>query len=130
MEDSIKSIQLVVKTGWLFANCDGVYDDSEKEFINIVIDEALNNPVLLAESKENPVFFDELKASLYKLVDTEQSFECVVAETNSLLNSLNAEDHKMSRGMLYQFIESLIGKDGNVSKEETELLKKWELMVK
>ncbi len=130
MEDSIKAIQIVVKTGWLFANCDGIYDDSEKQYINESINVLLASSEIVEESKYEPNYKDKVKDSLYELIDTKQSFDSVVTETNALLNSLSEEDHKKVRSTLLQFIKSLIEKDGNIATVEKDLLKKWESMVK
>ncbi len=130
MEDSIKAIQIVVKTGWLFANCDGTYDDSEKQYINESINVLLASPEIVEESKVAPDYMGKVKDSLYELIDTKQSFDSVVTETNALLNSLSEEDHKKVRSTLLQFIKSLIEKDGNIATVEKNLLKKWESMVK
>lgn len=129
MEDSIKAIQIVIKTGWLFANCDGTYDDRERQYINESINNLLASPEIIEESKENPGYIDKLKESLYSLVDTKQTLDGVVSETNTLLNNLSEEEHKTVRNALLQFINTLIKKDENTTTEEIELLKKWELMV-
>lgn len=115
----ISYIELVIKTGCVFANCDGTFDEREeqfvKDFVSTLVDERLIVP--------------SLSEKLNSMTKQQYSFEEIVNETNSLLNAMNEKDKKHIRDLFIDFIENLIKADDVVAPQETELFDKWKSLV-
>lgn len=115
----ISNIELVIKTGCVFANCDGSFDKREeqfvKDFISTLVDERLIVP--------------SLSAKLNSMTEQQYSFEDVISETNTLLNSMTEPDRKHIKALFVDFIEKLIKADDVIAPQETELFNRWKSLV-
>lgn len=77
MNDTV--VMLLVKTGLFFANCDGVYDETEKKFIENFLSELDNNGYSVSdETRELAVKALDSKRHGYILcLEAKESMSCL-----------------------------------------------------
>jgi len=115
MQKIIDIIQLTAKTGLFFANCDGKYDDKEKDFIEGYI------AGLEVIGDIDPQLKENVKASLDKTYTLDE----ITAETKQLLDGFNDEEQKQIIMAIDEFIRKLIRIDHRVDAAEKKNYAAW-----
>lgn len=119
MEQDIKAIELIVKlvakTGLYFSCVDGVYDDTERKFIENYIGQL---------SRVGDA--SEVKQMIEHALDQHFTHDEIVANTRELLSRFPSPNDRHAIVMaLFQFVDSVIKADGVEHPAETEALIKW-----
>lgn len=114
MDDNI--VMLLVKAGLFFANCDGVYDETERKFIENFLSELDNNGYSVSgETRELAV----------KALDSSYSFSDIVSETKAYLQEFNEVEKHAILDSFSEFIGKVIKADSVVSEQEQQFFSQW-----
>lgn len=116
MEATVRFAEIIIKTGKLFAESDGFFDEREKVFIDKFVKTLKNESII--DSKTS----DELSFN----VMTPNSFESLINDTKLFLSEFNDFEKNKITDIIHSFIIELISVDGVVSEHEKTLLVKWE----
>lgn len=108
-------INFFCKLGYLFANCDGKYDNREKEFISNFITEMIKHDAIT--QAEGEVYLSSNYSSI--------SFDETIKEFQELLGLLPEKERGNILNEFNMFIESLIEVDGTIAPEEQKLFERW-----
>lgn len=107
--DKIQQMQvLCAKIGVFFANCDGVYETREQEFIE--------NFVVNLEQGEG--LTPEIKQIILGSVNEKVSLETIIQMTKDLLDGFNEVEQTEIKKVLSEFIVKLIEVDGEIHPKE------------
>lgn len=112
-----KSAVLYAKTGVFFANCDGEYDEREKDFILRFVGEL--------EKQES--ISEATKAAIGNVLNTPQSFADVVKDTRNLLQDFNEAEQKAILDQFNEFIKCVIDADGKLHPNEEKYFEEWKV---
>lgn len=108
--DKIQQMQvLCAKIGVFFANCDGVYETREQEFIE--------NFVVNLEQGEGGLAI-EIKQIILGSVNEKVSLETIIQMTRDLLDGFNEVEQAEIKKVLAEFIVKLIEVDGEIHPNE------------
>ena len=108
--DKIQQMQvLCAKIGVFFANCDGVYETREQEFIE--------NFVANLEQGEGGLAI-EIKQIILGSVNEKVSLETIIQMTKDLLDGFNEVEQAEIKKVLAEFIVKLIEVDGEIHPNE------------
>lgn len=108
--DKIQQMQvLCAKIGVFFANCDGVYETREQEFIE--------NFVANLEQGEGGLAI-EIKQIILGSVNEKVSLETIIQMTRDLLDGFNEVEQAEIKKVLSEFIVKLIEVDGEIHPNE------------
>ncbi len=107
---------LLARTAVFFANCDGIYDSSEKVFIQSFVKNLIEQNHILPETKE---LIENIKPQGI-------SIEKIVAETKSLISELPLEEKEPFVFSIHSFVKKLITADNKTVEKEQEYLAIWE----
>lgn len=108
--DKIQQMQvLCAKIGVFFANCDGVYETREQEFIE--------NFVANLEQGEGGLAI-EIKQIILGSVNEKVSLETIIQMTRDLLDGFNDVEQAEIKKVLAEFIVKLIEVDGEIHPNE------------
>ncbi len=108
--DKIQQMQvLCAKIGVFFANCDGVYETREQEFIE--------NFVANLEQGEGGLAI-EIKQIILGSVNEKVSLETIIQMTRDLLDGFNEVEQAEIKKVLAEFIVKLIEVDGEIHPNE------------
>ena len=108
--DKIQQMQvLCAKIGVFFANCDGVYETREQEFIE--------NFVVNLEQGEGGLAI-EIKQIILGSVNEKVSLETIIQMTKDLLDGFNEVEQAEIKKVLAEFIVKLIEVDGEIHPNE------------
>ena len=108
--DKIQQMQvLCAKIGVFFANCDGVYETREQEFIE--------NFVVNLEQGEGGLAI-EIKQIILGSVNEKVSLETIIQMTKDLLDGFNEVEQTEIKKVLSEFIVKLIEVDGEIHPNE------------
>lgn len=118
--DKIKQMQLLVaEIGVYFANCDGVYDSREQNFIEEFIKEL---------EKENQLT-DDIKRLILNESKSIETIETIIQMTKDLLSGFNEIEQKEIKSILSQFITKLIEVDGVIHPNEITNYNLWKEQI-
>ena len=108
--DKIQQMQvLCAKIGVFFANCDGVYETREQEFIE--------NFVVNLEQGEGGLAI-EIKQIILESTNEIVSLETIIQMTKDLLDGFNEVEQAEIKKVLAEFIVKLIEVDGEIHPNE------------
>lgn len=108
--DKVQQMQvLCAKIGVFFANCDGVYETREQEFIE--------NFVVNLEQGEGGLAI-EIKQIILGSVNEKVSLETIIQMTRDLLDGFNEVEQAEIKKVLAEFIVKLIEVDGEIHPNE------------
>ncbi|MCR5545453.1 MAG: AAA family ATPase [Lachnospiraceae bacterium] len=114
-EKNFKLICLVSELGIFFGKCDGSYDDSEKTFVNNY----------LRNLSEKYAINDTDALNIKESVNENETFDNLVAKTNSYSESLNHDERIPFKRTLSYFIYHLIRADGVLHPNEKKYYQDW-----
>jgi len=108
-------ISLFCKLGYLFANCDGKYDNQEKQFISQFINGMVDHKSISVEEGERLISTDYTSLTFDSVVNDIKAIIslCPIEQKENLLNEFNI------------FVEDLIEVDGVIAEEEKVLHERW-----
>ena len=115
MQKLIDTIKLMAKTGLFFANADGNYSESEKQYIT----DFIKGIEMVGELD------DELKTQVLDTVNHTYTFDEIIGETRSLLDGFNDDEKKEIRKSLKAFVNKVIAIDGKRKEVEQEYYLRW-----
>ena len=115
-----KLVILLAKIGVFFANCDGCYDQCEKNFIRNFI--ALLSEKNFIDSSTNEI----LEGIEGKVI----SIDIVIQETKSFVDLLQEIEKDACLSAIEDFIERLIKSDGVIHAKEAENFALWKRGVR
>lgn len=108
--DKVQQMQvLCAKIGVFFANCDGVYETREQEFIE--------NFVANLEQGEGGLAI-EIKQIILGSVNEKVSLDTIIQMTRDLLDGFNEVEQAEIKKVLAEFIVKLIEVDGEIHPNE------------
>ena len=108
--DKVQQMQvLCAKIGVFFANCDGVYETREQEFIE--------NFVVNLEQGEGGLAI-EIKQIILGSVNEKVSLDTIIQMTRDLLDGFNEVEQAEIKKILAEFIVKLIEVDGEIHPNE------------
>ena len=115
--DKIQQMQvLCAKIGVFFANCDGVYETREQEFIE--------NFVVNLEQGEGGLAI-EIKQIILESTNEIVSLETIIQMTRDLLDGFNDAEQTEIKKVLSEFIVKLIEVDGELHPNEIANYNTW-----
>ena len=107
--DKIQQMQvLCAKIGVFFANCDGVYETREQEFIENFV----------ANLEQGEGLTPEIKQIILGSVNEKVSLETIIQMTKDLLDGFNEVEQTEIKKVLSEFIVKLIEVDGEIHPNE------------
>ena len=115
MEKVIETIKLMAKAGLFFANCDGHFEQRERNFI-----EAFLGGIL-----EVGDISDNLKEDVRDTLNHSYTLDGIIADTEHLIEGFNEDERKAILFTISQFILKVIATDGNMDSAEHENYLKW-----
>lgn len=115
MDSTVRFALIIIKTGKLFAECDGYVDSREQEFIDRFV----------ASLRENAIIDEQISKILREDMTEDHSLQTVVTETKAYLSQFNDTDKKNLASQLDTFVNELISADGIVADSEVRLYKEW-----
>lgn len=99
---------LCAKIGVFFANCDGVYETREQEFIENFV----------ANLEQGEGLTPEIKQIILGSVNEKVSLETIIQMTKDLLDGFNEVEQTEIKKVLSEFIVKLIEVDGEIHPNE------------
>ncbi len=108
MEKIFDVIKLTAKTGLMFANCDGVYSDREKVFIEGFI----------AGIEQFGDVDEQLKADVRDTLNHQYELYPVIAETKAFLDGFNVLEKALILRAINDFAKKVIIADGETREAE------------
>jgi hypothetical protein len=115
MEKIVDVVKLMAKTGLFFANCDGKYDQRERDFIENFI-----------SSIEMVGDIDPaLKQSLKDSLNQQYTFDQIVSDTKQLTGGFNEDEQKVILITIDQFISNVVKLDGELCQKEKTNYESW-----
>lgn len=115
MDVKSKMAVLVAKTGVFFANCDGEYDEREREFVTRYVQEL----------KQEDGASEELAQAIEETLMRRCTYEEIVVETRGVLSSFNEAERKAILEKLKEFIDKVIRADDYLHPNEVALFERW-----
>jgi hypothetical protein len=106
---------LFAKTGVFFANCDGVYDKREKDFINEFV----------SSLKGISIISDEIAHIILNTDSNEITFESITEDTTRVLSECDKDTNETLLAALENFIDKVIKADGIIHPNEKKYFNEW-----
>ena len=107
--DKVQQMQvLCAKIGVFFANCDGVYETREQEFIENFV----------ANLEQGECLTPEIKQIILESTNEIVSLETIIQMTKDLLDGFNEVEQTEIKKVLSEFIVKLIEVDGEIHPNE------------
>lgn len=119
MDYKVKFATLVAKLGVHFGAVDGNYDDKERAFVNLFIG------FLKAQSGMDEEISDIIRSATSERYTIEQ----LAAEANQLLSGLSAEERKGTIDHMNNFLDTVIGVDGDKCLAEKMEFENWKKAI-
>jgi hypothetical protein len=116
MDKIISVVKLMAKTGLFFANCDGQYDQRERDYIE--------NFISGMESVGD--IEPTLKQSLRESLNQQYTFDQIVNDTKALTDGFNEDERKVILITIDQFIRKVIRLDGELCEKEKAHYESWQ----
>lgn len=107
--------ELLIRIGALFAQCDGMVDAKEKQFIADFTSKLL---------QEN-IIDEEISEQLTSSAEQSISFYAIVKEMKDFLAPFNELERSKLIDTTNEFIQKLIAADNVIAPEEQSLYEKW-----
>lgn len=108
-------VQLLIKIGLFFANCDGDYDPREKKFIHNFFRNLELNHILV------PGAYD--KEKLENIAPG--NIDSIMAEMESFVNKLHEGEKKLFMDLIDDYIQGIIRADNIIDSHETYYYNMW-----
>lgn len=108
-------VELLIKIGLFFANCDGNYDPREKKFIHNFLRNLELNHILMPGDYDKEALED---------VDPGK-IDSVIADTKSFVNKLHEEEKKLFMDLIDDYIQGIIKADNIIDSHETYYYNMW-----
>lgn len=115
MKEETKFVELLVKIGALFSQCDGFIDIRETQFIEFFVNDL----------KQKRIEIDMDSKELVALVHEPVDFDALTKEVNLFLSQIEKTESQKIVNMISEFIDKLIKADNVIAKEEIEMLNRW-----
>lgn len=115
MDVKSKMAVLVAKTGVFFANCDGEYDEREREFVTRYVQEL----------KQEDGASEELAQAIEETLMRRYAYEEIAAETKEVLSGFNETEREFILKKLNEFIDKVIRADDYLHPNEVTLFERW-----
>ena len=109
MEKIVNVVKLMAKTGLFFANCDGNYDQRERDFIENFISS------IEMVGDVDPALKQSLKDSLQ-----------IVSDTKDLTDGFNEDERKVILITIDNFISNVVKLDGELCQKEKTNYESWQ----
>ena len=114
--DKVQQMQvLCAKIGVFFANCDGVYETREQEFIENFV----------ANLEQGEGLTPEIKQIILESTNEIVSLETIIQMTKDLLDGFNEVEQTEIKKVLSEFIVKLIEVDGELHPNEIANYNTW-----
>jgi len=115
MEKIFEIIKLTAKTGLMFANCDGVYSDREKDFIEGFI----------AGIEQFGDVDEQLKAEVRDTLNHTYELYPIIGETKAFLDGFNVLEKAVILRSINDFAKKVIMADGTAKEAEKKNYDIW-----
>ena len=109
------TIRLCAKIGVFFANADGEYSESEKQYVDM----------FLNHLKEQNRLTDDLELLVKHFDYKKCTIEMIIEDTKNVLESLNSETQAQVIDQLSCLIEKVINADGHLHEKELMYYNQW-----
>lgn len=116
IEQIINAITLTAKTGTYFAKCDGEYDEREEKFIATFLKAIKQISDIRSDT------YGTIKASLDETI----TLNNLINETKQLMSHFNAQEQRVLKETIEQFIREIIAADHKLSNEEHTNYAAWQ----
>ena len=116
MEKIVDVVKLMAKTGLFFANCDGKYDQRERDFIESYT----------ASIEQVGDIDPALKQSLKDSLNEQYTFDQIVNDTKALTEGFNQDERKVILLTIDQFIRNVVKLDGELCEKEKANYESWQ----
>ena len=116
MEKIVNVVKLMAQTGLFFANCDGNYDQRERDFIENFI----------SGIEKVGDIEPELKQSLKDSLCQQYTFDQIVSDTKELTDGFNDDERKVILITIDQFINDVVKLDGELCQKEKSNYENWQ----
>lgn len=118
--DKISQMQILLsKIGVFFANCDGVYDSREKQFIENFI----------VGLEKNDSLSPEVKEIIQKCSENVETLDSIISMAKDLLDGFNEAEQSEIKKILAKFITRLIEADGEIHPNELANYNTWKEQI-
>lgn len=118
--DKIQQMQvLCAKIGVFFANCDGVYDSREKQFIENY----------LVELEQDGDMSPEIKENIQNCIENVETLDSIMSMAKDLLDGFNEAEQSEIKKILAEFITKLIEADGEIHPNELANYNIWKEQI-
>ena len=116
MKKIVNVVKLMAKTGLFFANCDGNYDQRERDFIENFISS------IEMVGDVDPALKQSLKDSL----NQQYTFDQIVSDTKDLTDGFNEDERKVILITIDNFISNVVKLDGELCQKEKTNYESWQ----
>lgn len=122
MENNIKFVELLAKTGVFFGAADGNYDDKERAFVNLFI----------GFLKVQAHVDGNVEEVVRKATEKSYTIDEIISETKNALAKESADEKAKTLASMANFINTIICIDGVEDSDEKKFFDQWkkELGVK
>lgn len=118
--DKIQQMKvLCAKIGVFFANCDGVYDSREKQFIENY----------LVELEQDGNISPEIKENIQNCIENVETLDSIMSMAKDLLDGFNEAEQSEIKKILAEFITKLIEADGEIHPNELANYNTWKEQI-
>ena len=118
--DKIQQMQvLCAKIGVFFANCDGVYDSREEQFIENY----------LVELEQDGDMSPEIKENIQNCIENVETLDSIMSMAKDLLDGFNEAEQSEIKKILAEFITKLIEADGEIHPNELANYNTWKEQI-
>ena len=118
--DKIQQMQvLCAKIGVFFANCDGVYDSREKQFIENY----------LVELEQDGAMSPEIKENIQNCIENVETLDSIMSMVKDLLDGLDEVEQSEIKKVLAELIIKLIEVDGEIHPNELANYNIWKEQI-
>jgi len=115
MEKITEVVKLMAKTGLFFANADGQYNRSEKDYLDNFV----------AGIQQIGDISDELKADVVGALDKTYTLEQIIDDTKQLVDGFSDQERGAILTAIKGFINQVIRVDDTVHEKEQAAYKAW-----
>ena len=108
-------VELLIKIGLFFANCDGNYDPREKKFIHNFLRNLELNHILVPGDYDKEALEDVAPGNI----------DSVIADMKSFVNKLHEEEKELFMDLIDDYIQGIIKADNIIDSHETYYYNMW-----
>lgn len=118
--DKVQQMQILcAKIGVFFANCDGLYDSRESQFIEN----------FLVELEQDGNISQEVKIIIQNCTENIETIDNIISMTRDLLDGLNEVEQSEIKKVLAELIIKLIEVDGEIHPNELANYNIWKEQI-